>query len=80
VKTLEDFATFAVWELAGGWTTDNGERIKDDGVLEPFGIELEEAQNMIMTARVSLGWVDIADLEEEVAEEDEAMDAEGSEA
>ena len=80
VKTLEDFATCADWELAGGWTTDNGERIKDDGVLEPFGIELEEAQNMIMTARVSLGWVDIADLEEEVAEEDEAMDAEGSEA
>ena len=80
VKTLEDFATCADWELAGGWTTDNGERIKDDGVLEPFGIELEEAQNMIMTARVSLGWVDIADLEEEVAEEDEAVDAEGSEA
>lgn len=80
VKTLEDFATCADWELAGGWTTDNGERIKDDGVLEPFGIELEEAQNMIMTARVSLGWVDIADLEEEVAEEDEAADAEGSEA
>ncbi|MDB4197326.1 transcription termination factor NusA [Ascidiaceihabitans sp.] len=80
VKTLEDFATCADWELAGGWTTDNGERIKDDGVLEPFGIELEEAQNMIMTARVSLGWVDIADLEEEVAEEDEAADVEGSEA
>ena len=80
VKTLEDFATCADWELAGGWTTDNGERIKDDGVLEPFGIELEEAQKMIMTARVSLGWVDIADLGEEVAEEDEAADAEGSEA
>jgi N utilization substance protein A len=80
VKTLEDFATCADWELAGGWTTDNGERIKDDGVLEPFGIELEEAQKMIMTARVSLGWVDIADLEEEVAEKDEAADAEGSEA
>tara|TARA_B110000908_G_scaffold30377_1_gene35971 strand:- start:2332 stop:3951 length:1620 start_codon:yes stop_codon:yes gene_type:complete len=80
VKTLEDFATCADWELAGGWTTDNGERIKDDGVLEPFGIELEEAQKMIMTARVSLGWVDIADLEEEVAEEDEAAEAEGSEA
>ncbi|HCI07458.1 MAG TPA: transcription termination/antitermination protein NusA [Sulfitobacter sp.] len=80
VKTLEDFATCADWELAGGWTTDNGERVKDDGVLEPFGIELEEAQNMIMTARVSLGWVDIADLEDEVADEDDSADAEGSEA
>ena len=80
VKTLEDFATCADWELAGGWTTDNGERIKDDGVLEPFGIELEEEQNMIMTARVLLGWVDIADLEDEVADEDESADTEGSEA
>jgi N utilization substance protein A len=79
VKTLEDFATCADWELAGGWTTNNGERIKDDGVLEPFGVELEEAQNMIMTARVSLGWVDISDLDEEV-EEDEVATAEGSEA
>ena len=79
VKTLEDFATCADWELAGGWTTDNGERIKDDGVLEPFGITLEEAQNMIMTARVGLGWVDLADIEADAAEEDDA-DAEGSEA
>ena len=33
VKTLEDFATCADWELAGGWTTVDGERIKDDGLL-----------------------------------------------
>ena len=79
VKTLGDFATCADWELAGGWTTDNGERIKDDGVLEPFGITLEEAQNMIMTARVGLGWVDLADIEADAAEQDDA-DAEGSEA
>ena len=79
VKTLEDFATCADWELAGGWTTDNGERIKDDGVLEPFEITLEEAQNMIMTARVSLGWVDLADLEAEETDE-AATDAEEAEA
>ena len=58
VKTLEDFATCADWELAGGWTTVDGERVKDDGTLEPFGMTLEEAQSMIMTARVLLGWVD----------------------
>jgi len=65
VKTLEDFATCADWELAGGWTTVGGERVKDDGVLEPFDVSLEEAQDMIMTARVMLGWVDPADLEAE---------------
>ncbi|QIE40806.1 transcription termination factor NusA [Meridianimarinicoccus aquatilis] len=79
VKTLEDFATCADWELAGGWTTVDGQRIKDNGVLEPFDVSLEEAQNLVMTARVQLGWVDPAELVqdelgegEETAEDDEA--------
>ncbi|QFT97941.1 hypothetical protein FIU85_11545 [Roseovarius sp. THAF8] len=70
VKTLEDFATCADWELAGGWTTVDGERVKDDGVLEPFEVSLEEAQDLVMTARVMLGWVDPADLEPEAEAED----------
>ncbi len=74
VKTLEDFATCADWELSGGWTTVNGERIKDEGVLEKFDVSLEEAQNMVMTARISLGWVDPADL---VSEEDAETDEDG---
>ena len=72
VKTLEDFATCADWELAGGWTTENGERIKDDGLLEPFDVLLEEAQLLIMTARVQLGWV----TEEQLAEDAAAAEAE----
>jgi len=64
VKTLEDFATCADWELAGGWTTDNGQRVKDDGILEKFDVSLEEAQSMVMTARVLLGWVDPEELEQ----------------
>ncbi len=70
VKTLEDFATCADWELAGGWTTVDGERVKDDGLLEQFGMELEEAQTMIMTARVLLGWVDPAELEAAAEDDD----------
>jgi len=68
VKTLEDFATCADWELAGGWTTADGERIKDDGILEPFDVSLEEAQNLVMTARIQLGWVDPEELAAEDAE------------
>ena len=79
VLTLEDFATCADWELAGGWTVENGERKKDDGVLEPFGISLEEAQEMVMTARVSLGWVDPEELARERAER-EAAEAEAAQA
>ena len=76
VKTLEDFATCADWELAGGWTTENGERIKDDGVLEKFDVSLEEAQDMVMTARVMLGWVDPADLVAESEGDAEELEAE----
>lgn len=77
VKTLEDFATCADWELAGGWTTVDGQRVKDEGVLEKFEVSLEEAQNLVMTARVLLGWVDPEDL---VAAEGEAEDlADGEE-
>ena len=72
VKTLEDFATCADWELAGGWTTVDGERVKDEGVLEKFEVDLAEAQNMVMTARIMLGWVD----PEELVEEDEAETSE----
>ena len=72
VKTLEDFATLADWEIAGGWTTVKGERVKDDGILEKYDVSLEEAQNMVMTARVMLGWVDPDDLApKDVAEEAE---------
>jgi len=62
IKTLEDFATCADWELAGGWTTVNGARVKDEGVLDQFDMSLEEAQLLVMTARVMLGWVDPAEL------------------
>ncbi len=77
IKTLEDFATCADWELAGGWTTVDGERVKDDGLLEPLGVDLEEAQAMVMTARIQLGWVDPEELE--VGEDDAAASGEAEE-
>ena len=71
IKTLDEFATCADWELAGGWTTVDGERVKDDGLLEKFDVSLEEAQDLVMTARVMLGWVnpdDLAPNNEEIEE------------
>jgi len=62
IKSVEEFAKCADWELAGGWTTVDGERVKDDGLLENFGLGLEEAQDLIMTARVILGWVNPDDI------------------
>ncbi|HUF55150.1 MAG TPA: transcription termination/antitermination protein NusA, partial [Thermohalobaculum sp.] len=71
VTTLDEFAKCADWELAGGYTTVDGQRVKDEGLLEPFDISLEEAQYLVMKARVELGIVDPADLETEEAEETE---------
>ena len=78
IKTLEDFATCADWELAGGYTTVDGKRVRDDGLLEKFDVNLAEAQHLVMTARVQLGWVDPSELEpeeEEVADADADGDA-----
>ncbi|TCM82054.1 transcription termination factor NusA [Rhodovulum steppense] len=79
IKTLEDFATCADWELAGGWTTVDGQRVKDDGILEKFDMSLEEAQTLVMTARVLLGWVDPTEIEDDAEDEADAEEEEGEE-
>ncbi|MCC5962353.1 MAG: transcription termination/antitermination protein NusA [Rhodobacteraceae bacterium] len=76
IKTLDDFATCADWELAGGWTVVDGQRVKDDGLLESFDMSLEEAQHLVMTARVMLGWVDPSELEGDADEDAEAVEGE----
>ena len=78
IKSLNDFAQCADWELAGGFTVIDGNRVKDDGLLESFEISLEEAQYLVMKARVELGIVDPADLisaEEGEADEETTGDA-----
>jgi transcription termination/antitermination protein NusA len=78
IKTLDDFAQCADWELAGGVTVVDGKRVKDVGLLEKFDVGLEEAQHLVMRARVALGWVDAAELEalEAAAEAGEDGEAE----
>ncbi len=82
VTSLDEFARCADWELAGGYTSVDGKRVKDDGLLESFDISLEEAQYLVMKARIEAGIVDPADLEvapEEGEEEGEEEGAEGDE-
>ena len=57
IKSLKDFATCADWELAGGYTTVDGKRVRDEGLLEHFDLSLSDAQQLIMKAREMLGWV-----------------------
>ena len=55
IKSLKDFATCADWELAGGYTSKDGKRVKDEGLLEKFDMTLGEAQQLIMKAREMVG-------------------------
>jgi N utilization substance protein A len=79
VKSLEDFATCADWELAGGYTTVNGERHKDTGALEALEVTIEEAQDMIMRARLQIGWVTEEQLAEDAAAAEAALAGDGEE-
>ena len=71
IFTLDEFAICADWELAGGYTHQDGKRIKDEGILENFDVSLEEAQHLIMQARVATNIVD--ELPEEPEEDDEEL-------
>jgi N utilization substance protein A len=77
VRTIEDLAGCATDDLTG-WTERNeaGEAVRHPGALDGFDVSREDAEALIMAARVKAGWVDEADLapppEEEPAEATEA--------
>ena len=74
IKTVEDVAGMIPDDLRGYTEMKDGERIHEDGMLEGFKLSADEAQNMIMQARVKAGWIDASALivEEETAEEEAA--------
>ena len=68
IKTLNEIATCADWELAGGYTTVEGKRVKDDGLLETLDVSLEEAQKLVITARLSIGLITQSEYNSEMEE------------
>ena len=68
IKTLNEFATCADWELAGGYTTVEGKRVKDDGLLETLDVSLEEARKLVMSARLSIGLITQSEYDSEMEE------------
>jgi N utilization substance protein A len=62
VKTVEDLAGCATDDLIGWVERKDGESKREPGILDGFGIERDEAEAMIMQARVKAGWVDEAAL------------------
>ena len=62
IKTVEDLAGCATDELFGWSERKEGETIRHAGILDGFEITHEEAEAIIMQARVKAGWIDAADL------------------
>ncbi len=85
VKTVEDLADLATDEIRGGYEVRGGERVKVPGVLESFNLSQEDAEMLILQARVAAGWIDASELpqpeyvEEETLEGDVEFDGEGQE-
>ena len=65
VKTLEDFAYCSSDDLLGWDEMVEGEKKREEGILEGFDISISQANDLIMSARVRLGIV---------PEEDEVVD------
>jgi N utilization substance protein A len=57
VKSLEDLAGCATDDLVGWNETVNGERKHFAGMLEPLAITADDANAIIMAARIAAGWV-----------------------
>jgi N utilization substance protein A len=68
VKSVEDFAGCATDDLLGWTERKDGEAVRNAGYLEGFELTPEEAEAMIMQARLKVGWITEADLAPEEAE------------
>jgi N utilization substance protein A len=76
VKTVEDLAGCATDDLIGWTERKDGETTKYPGYLEGFELSREDAEGLIMQARLKAGWVTEADLvPKESAEEAETTEA-----
>jgi len=62
VKTVEDLAGCATDDLAGWTERKDGENVREPGILDGFELSREEAEALVMQARLKAGWVSEADL------------------
>ncbi|WP_185983994.1 transcription termination factor NusA [Aureimonas mangrovi] len=76
VKTLEDFAGCAADDLVGWTERKDGETKRYPGALSEFEVSRQDAEAMIMQARIQAGWVS----EQDLAATAEVEEAEASEA
>ena len=62
IKTVEDLAGCATDDLAGWTERKDGESVRQAGILDGFEVSREEAEAIVMQARLKAGWITEADL------------------
>ena len=82
IKSMEDFAGCAADDLVGWRERKDGETRIYDGLFTPFGISRAEAEDMVVAARLAVGWITEEDLraDEEVEGEGEGEGEEAAQA
>ncbi|CAN7332498.1 transcription termination factor NusA [Caulobacter sp. LjRoot300] len=79
VKSVEDLAGLIPDDLRGWFETKDGERTREAGILDSFNLSPEDAEALIMRARIVMGWVE-APPEPEYVEEEGEFEGEAGEA
>jgi N utilization substance protein A len=75
IKTVEDLAGCATDDLSGWTERKEGESKREPGILDGFETSREEAEAIIMQARLKAGWITEADLAPPAVEEAEPAEA-----
>jgi N utilization substance protein A len=58
VKTVEDLAGLVPDDIRGYYETKGTERVREPGILDSFNMTPEDAERLIMRARVAAGWIE----------------------
>ncbi len=76
VKSVDDFAGLTPDDLRGWFETREGERVREPGLLDEYKLTSEEAEELIMRARLEAGWISEEDYKAATGQ-DEEEEAEG---
>ena len=79
IKTLEDFAGCAADDLVGWSERKDGETKRFDGLFTGMDVSRAEAEQMVVQARLAVGWITEADLAADEEPEAEAEAETGTE-
>jgi N utilization substance protein A len=75
VKTVEDLAGCATDDLTGWTERKDGETKHEPGYFDGLNISREDAESIVMQARLKAGWITEAELAPKAAEEEPAVEA-----